>query len=164
MPGVLEGAAHGTGYLVGSAVVRPGDDSGGAVPGDRTAPANVPPIRGGHRRPHPLRRYERVNERTGEEVGYADIVKGADIGGGNYVMLDQDELDSVAPGRSRPLDIHASSALMRSTPSTSTRRISSDRVARMLSFQVTPGGSMYSATSGCGAGLWRVAIAYAVMR
>jgi len=36
-------------------------------------------------------RYERVNERTGEEVGYADIVKGADIGGGNYVMLDQDE-------------------------------------------------------------------------
>jgi DNA end-binding protein Ku len=52
-------------------------------------------------------RYERVNERTGEEVGYADIVKGADIGGGNYVMLDQDEPDSVAPGRSRSLDIHS---------------------------------------------------------
>ncbi len=51
-------------------------------------------------------RYQRVNERTGDEVGYADIVKGADIGGGNYVMLDQDELDSVAPGRSRSLDIH----------------------------------------------------------
>jgi DNA end-binding protein Ku len=51
-------------------------------------------------------RYQRVNERTGDEVGYAGIVKGADIGGGNYVMLDQDELDSVAPGRSRSLDIH----------------------------------------------------------
>jgi DNA end-binding protein Ku len=52
-------------------------------------------------------RYQRVNERTGDEVGYADIVKGADTGGGDYVMLDQDELDSVAPGRSRSLDIHA---------------------------------------------------------
>lgn len=51
-------------------------------------------------------RYQRVNERTGDEVGYADIVKGADTGGGNYVMLDQDELDSVAPGRSRSLEIH----------------------------------------------------------
>ena len=51
-------------------------------------------------------RYQRVNERTGDEVEYSDVVKGADIGGGNYVMLDQDELDSVAPGRSRSLDIH----------------------------------------------------------
>jgi len=51
-------------------------------------------------------RYQRVNERTGDEVAYPDIVKGADIGGGNYVVLDQDELDSVAPGRSRLLDIH----------------------------------------------------------
>jgi DNA end-binding protein Ku len=50
-------------------------------------------------------RYQRVNERTGEEVKYADIVRGADVGGGNYVLLDQDDLDSVAPGRSRSLDI-----------------------------------------------------------
>ena len=50
-------------------------------------------------------RYQRVNERTGDEVDYADIVKGADVGGGKYVMLDQDDLDSVAPGRSRSLDI-----------------------------------------------------------
>jgi DNA end-binding protein Ku len=50
-------------------------------------------------------RYQRVNERTGAQVGYSDIVKGADIGGGNYVVLDQDELDSVAPGRSRLLSI-----------------------------------------------------------
>lgn len=50
-------------------------------------------------------RYQRVNERTGDEVDYSDIVKGADVGG-DYVLLDQDELDSVAPGRSRLMDIH----------------------------------------------------------
>src|SRR5216684_917329 len=52
-------------------------------------------------------RYQRVNERTGEEVDYADIVRGADTGGGSYVMLSQDELDSVAPGQSRSLEVLA---------------------------------------------------------
>jgi DNA end-binding protein Ku len=52
-------------------------------------------------------RYQRINERTGDEVPYSEIVKGADVGDGNYVMLDQDELDSVAPGRSRSLDIQS---------------------------------------------------------
>ncbi len=50
-------------------------------------------------------RYKRVNERTGKEVGYDDIVKGADVGGGDYVLLEQDELDAVAPGRSKSLEI-----------------------------------------------------------
>lgn len=50
-------------------------------------------------------RYQRVNERTGKEVEYSDIVKGAEVSDGSFVMLDQDELDSVAPGRSRSLDI-----------------------------------------------------------
>ena len=50
-------------------------------------------------------RYQRVNERTGKEVDYGDIVKGAEVGRGKYVMIDQDELDSVAPGRSRSLSI-----------------------------------------------------------
>ena len=50
-------------------------------------------------------RYQRVNERTTDEVEYSDIVRGADTGGGNYVLLDQDELDSVAPGRSRSMEI-----------------------------------------------------------
>ncbi len=50
-------------------------------------------------------RYQRVNERTGAEVDYSDIVRGADVGGGQYVMLDQKELDSVAPGQSRSLDV-----------------------------------------------------------
>src|SRR5260221_14023787 len=51
-------------------------------------------------------RYERVNERTGHEVEYSDIVKGAGTGGGKYVLLSRDELDEIAPGRSRSLDIH----------------------------------------------------------
>ena len=50
-------------------------------------------------------RYERVNEDTGDEVAYKDIVKGAEITDGEYVMLTQDELEAVEPGRSRTLDI-----------------------------------------------------------
>jgi DNA end-binding protein Ku len=52
-------------------------------------------------------RYQRINERTGAEVDYSDIVRGADVGGGHYVILDQKELDSVAPGQSRSLDVKA---------------------------------------------------------
>jgi DNA end-binding protein Ku len=51
-------------------------------------------------------RYQRVNERTADEVEYSDIVKGAETSRGHYVMLDQEELDSVAPGRSRAMEIH----------------------------------------------------------
>ncbi|MEV6599858.1 Ku protein [Actinoplanes sp. NPDC051346] len=51
-------------------------------------------------------RYQRVNERTGDEVEFDDIVKGTDVGRGKLVMLDQEELDAVAPGRSRSLEIH----------------------------------------------------------
>lgn len=50
-------------------------------------------------------RYQRINERTGKEVNYSDIVRGADLGGGRYVILDQKELDSVAPGQSRSMDV-----------------------------------------------------------
>jgi DNA end-binding protein Ku len=50
-------------------------------------------------------RYKRVNERTGDEVDYGDIVKGVDVGGGHYVMVTDEELDQVAPGRSRALEI-----------------------------------------------------------
>ena len=50
-------------------------------------------------------RYKRVNERTGDEVDFANIVKGVDVGGGKYVMVTDEELDQVAPGRSRALEI-----------------------------------------------------------
>jgi DNA end-binding protein Ku len=51
-------------------------------------------------------RNKRVNERTGKEVDYGKVVKGAEVNGGRYVMLEQSELEAVAPGRSRSLDIH----------------------------------------------------------
>lgn len=50
-------------------------------------------------------RYKRVNERTGDEVGYDDIVKGHDVGGGEHVIVERDELEEIAPGRSRSLDV-----------------------------------------------------------
>ena len=50
-------------------------------------------------------RYRRVNERTGKEVEYSDIVKGMEVGGGDYVLVDPEELEDIAPGRSRTIDI-----------------------------------------------------------
>jgi DNA end-binding protein Ku len=50
-------------------------------------------------------RNQRVNEDTGDEVAYKDVVKGAELSDGNYVMLTQEELESVEPGRSRTIDI-----------------------------------------------------------
>lgn len=50
-------------------------------------------------------RYKRVNERTGDEIDYRDIVKGVDVGGGKYVMVADEELEQIAPGRSRALEI-----------------------------------------------------------
>ncbi|WNV84611.1 Ku protein [Umezawaea sp. Da 62-37] len=50
-------------------------------------------------------RYQRINERTGAEVEYSDVVKGHDVGDGEYVVLEQDELAEIAPGRSRTIDI-----------------------------------------------------------
>lgn len=49
-------------------------------------------------------RNKRVNERTGEEVPLEDIVKGADAGDA-YVILEPGELEDIAPGRSRELEI-----------------------------------------------------------
>jgi DNA end-binding protein Ku len=52
-------------------------------------------------------RYRRVNERTGDEVPYDEIVKGYDLGGDEYVIVEPQELDEIAPGRSRTIDIDA---------------------------------------------------------
>jgi len=52
-------------------------------------------------------RYKRVNERTGDEVPFEDIVKGYDLGDGDYVLVEQEELDQIAPGRSRSIDIES---------------------------------------------------------
>ena len=50
-------------------------------------------------------RNKRVSEQTGEEVAYGDIVKGYDLGGGEYVILTPEELSSVAPGPSRTIEV-----------------------------------------------------------
>jgi len=50
-------------------------------------------------------RQKRVNERTGDEVEFAEVVKGYDLGGGEYVMVSPEELESVEPGRSRTIEI-----------------------------------------------------------
>jgi DNA end-binding protein Ku len=50
-------------------------------------------------------RYKKVNERTGEEVPNDRIVRGFDLGGGEYVILTDEELESAEPKRSRQVEI-----------------------------------------------------------
>lgn len=50
-------------------------------------------------------RLRRVNEDTGEEVPYDDVVQGYDVGGGEYVMVEPEELEAVEPGRTRTIEI-----------------------------------------------------------
>lgn len=50
-------------------------------------------------------RYKRVNEDTGDEVDYGDIVKGAEVGDGEYVIIAPEKLEAVEPGKSRTIDI-----------------------------------------------------------
>jgi DNA end-binding protein Ku len=50
-------------------------------------------------------RYKRVNEDTGEEVDYDDIVKGYEVADGEYVIVTPEELEAVEPGRSRTIEI-----------------------------------------------------------
>lgn len=50
-------------------------------------------------------RNKRVNERTGEEVEYRDIVKGYDAGDGQYVVVTPDELESVEPTKTHAIEI-----------------------------------------------------------
>ncbi|WP_306192293.1 MULTISPECIES: Ku protein [unclassified Streptomyces] len=50
-------------------------------------------------------RNRRVNERTGKEVSPEDIVKGYELAEGEYVVVEPDELDEIAPGRSQTIEI-----------------------------------------------------------
>ncbi|MER7664047.1 Ku protein [Streptomyces sp. NPDC096193] len=50
-------------------------------------------------------RNKRVNERTGKEVAAEDIVKGYELTEGEYIVVEPDELDQIAPGRSQTIDI-----------------------------------------------------------
>ena len=48
---------------------------------------------------------KRVNPRTGEEVPYENLVKGYEIGPDRYVVINPDELDALAPEKTRTIDI-----------------------------------------------------------
>ncbi len=50
-------------------------------------------------------RYKKVNERTGNEVPQERIVRGFDLGGGEYVILTDEELESAEPKKSRQIEI-----------------------------------------------------------
>jgi DNA end-binding protein Ku len=50
-------------------------------------------------------RYKRVNERTGDEVPFKEIVKGREVDEDTYVLVSDEELESVEPGRTRTIDI-----------------------------------------------------------
>ncbi|MEU6236932.1 Ku protein [Kitasatospora sp. NPDC047058] len=50
-------------------------------------------------------RNKRVNERTGREVDFGDIVKGYEVTEGEYVIVEPDELEQISPGRSKTIDI-----------------------------------------------------------
>jgi DNA end-binding protein Ku len=50
-------------------------------------------------------RYKRVNERTGREVKLTDIVLGHEVGKDDYVLVTDEELAAVDPGRSGTIDI-----------------------------------------------------------
>ena len=50
-------------------------------------------------------RQKRVNEVTGEEIEYADIAKGYEISKGNYLIVTEDELTSLAADATHRLDL-----------------------------------------------------------
>jgi len=50
-------------------------------------------------------RYKKVNERTGNEVSQDRIVRGFDLGGGEYVVLSDEELEQAEPKKSRQIEI-----------------------------------------------------------
>ncbi|WP_405021333.1 Ku protein [Kitasatospora sp. NBC_00070] len=52
-------------------------------------------------------RNKRVNERTGDEVGFGDIVKGYELTEGQYVVVEPEELERLSPGRSKTIEITA---------------------------------------------------------
>jgi DNA end-binding protein Ku len=51
-------------------------------------------------------RYRRVNQDTGKEVDYSDIVKGAELPDGEHVVLSDEELEEVEPQRTKSIEIN----------------------------------------------------------
>lgn len=51
-------------------------------------------------------RNRRVNERTGKRVDLDDVVKGYDLGDGEHIVVEPEELDEIAPGRSQVIEVN----------------------------------------------------------
>ncbi|MDM0044907.1 Ku protein [Variovorax dokdonensis] len=51
--------------------------------------------------------YKRINKRTGREVSKEHIAKGVDTGGGNYVLLGDDEIGKAYPTTTRTIEIES---------------------------------------------------------
>ncbi len=52
-------------------------------------------------------RYERVNDETGDEVPWDDIVKGFEYAKGNYVVLEREDFEKAAPEATKSIDIES---------------------------------------------------------
>ncbi|ABS77257.2 Ku protein [Coxiella burnetii] len=52
-------------------------------------------------------RYERVNEETGEEVPWNEIVKAYEYNGGDYVIVEEKELKKAAPESTQSIEIES---------------------------------------------------------
>jgi DNA end-binding protein Ku len=50
-------------------------------------------------------KYKRVSEKTGKEVDYEKIVKGYEVAKGKYVTVTSEDLEAVAPEKTRTVDI-----------------------------------------------------------
>ena len=50
-------------------------------------------------------KYKRVSEKTGKEVDYEKIVKGYEVAKGKYVTITPDDLEAVAPEKTKTVDI-----------------------------------------------------------
>lgn len=57
------------------------------------------------RRDHSRIRYQRVNERTGKEVPWSEIVKGHEIAEGEYVIVKPEDFKRAAPKATRTVEI-----------------------------------------------------------
>ncbi|MFD3327414.1 Ku protein [Streptomyces sp. NPDC058701] len=87
--------------------VRAAQPAGGSVSAGRPS---CGPLRRLQRGTSDRIRNRRANERTGDEAGPDDIVKGRESGG-EHVPVGPKELDDIAPGRRRTLEIGAVVAL-----------------------------------------------------
>ncbi|MBL0920899.1 MAG: Ku protein [Phycisphaerales bacterium] len=58
-------------------------------------------------RDHARVRYERVNEETGEEVPWGEVVRGYEYKDGSYVVLSDEELKRAAPEATKRVEIEA---------------------------------------------------------